>query len=203
MFLISQYLINTSGTCKTNNQISIYSIIIGVILYTSIYLYLLFYNDEYLTIFNKYLIYIILIDLILSTFYYFTLQKDTQTHPFEYIENNSEYCSDSDSDSEAYTDTDQPILPDEQTLEQSKPFYEFFKNRDLDTIIEVEEEIEQIEPTEPIEPTEHSAQIEPIEPIEPIEHSAQIEQIEYNEPILIEEKMPKQSRKKIQKNTKP
>ena len=75
MFIISQYLLNLSGTCKNVNQISTYSIITGLILYASIYLYLLFYNDEYLSIFNKFLIYIIIVDLLLSTFYYFNLQK--------------------------------------------------------------------------------------------------------------------------------
>jgi hypothetical protein len=75
MFIISQYLLNLSGTCKNINQISTYSIITGLILYASIYLYLLFYNDEYLSIFNKFLIYVIIVDLLLSTFYYFNLQK--------------------------------------------------------------------------------------------------------------------------------
>ena len=75
MFIISQYLLKTSGTCKNINQISTYSIITGLVLYASIYLYLLFYNNEYLTIFNKFLIYIIVIDLLLSTFYYFNIHK--------------------------------------------------------------------------------------------------------------------------------
>ena len=84
MFVISQYLLNLSGTCKNINQISTYSIITGLILYASIYLYLLFYNNEYLNIFNKFIIYIIVIDLLLSTFYYFNIQKS-----FKYSNNNS------------------------------------------------------------------------------------------------------------------
>ena len=84
MFVISQYLLNLSGTCKNINQISTYSIITGLVLYASIYLYLLFYNNEYLNIFNKFIIYIIIIDLLLSTFYYFNLQKS-----FKYSDDNS------------------------------------------------------------------------------------------------------------------
>ena len=82
MFIISQYLLKTSGTCKNINQVSTYSIITGLILYASIYLYLLFYNTEYLTIFNKFLIYIIIVDLLLSTFYYFNIHKS-----FKYSKN--------------------------------------------------------------------------------------------------------------------
>lgn len=84
MFVISQYFLNLSGTCKNINQISTYSIITGLVLYASIYLYLLFYNNEYLNIFNKFIIYIIIIDLLLSTFYYFNLQKS-----FKYSNDNS------------------------------------------------------------------------------------------------------------------
>ena len=74
MFVLSQYLLNASGMCKTQ-QILSYSIALGLILYSSIYLYLLFYNDEYLSIFNKFIIYIVVVDLLLSAFYYFNLQE--------------------------------------------------------------------------------------------------------------------------------
>jgi hypothetical protein len=66
------------------NDITTYSIAIGLIIYTSIYLYLLFYNDEYLSIFNKFIIYIIAIDLLLSTFYY--LNNDSNKTEYNTIE---------------------------------------------------------------------------------------------------------------------
>jgi hypothetical protein len=75
MFAISQVLLNTTGAFKNINQISTYSIITGLVLYASIYLYLLFYNEEYVSIFNKFVIYIIMIDLLLSMFYYFNIKK--------------------------------------------------------------------------------------------------------------------------------
>jgi hypothetical protein len=74
MFVLSQYLLNASGMCKTQ-QILSYSIALGLILYSSIYLYLLFYNEEYLSIFNKFIIYIVVVDLLLSAFYYFNIQE--------------------------------------------------------------------------------------------------------------------------------
>ncbi len=53
MFLVSQYALEQSKVCKNVSQISTYSIALGLILYASIYLYLLFYNTEYLSIFNN------------------------------------------------------------------------------------------------------------------------------------------------------
>lgn len=70
MFIISQYLLNKSKLCNPDN-ISTYSIAIGLIIYSSIYLYLLYYNNDLLFVFNKFIIFIIAIDLLLSTFYHF------------------------------------------------------------------------------------------------------------------------------------
>ena len=78
MFVLSQYLLNTSGMCKTQ-QILSYSIALGLILYSSIYIYLLFYNEEYLSIFNKFIIYIVVVDLLLAAFYFFNLQDAHHT----------------------------------------------------------------------------------------------------------------------------
>jgi hypothetical protein len=78
MFVISQFALHKSNMCKFNN-ISTYAIASGLIVYASIYLYLLFYNNDYVSLFNKFIIYIIGIDLLLSTFYYFNTSKKTQT----------------------------------------------------------------------------------------------------------------------------
>lgn len=74
MFIISQYILQKSNVCNPDN-ISTYAIATGLIIYASIYLYLLYYNDEFLYLFNKFIIYIIGIDLLLSTFYYFSSEK--------------------------------------------------------------------------------------------------------------------------------
>ena len=73
MFLISQYLLNTNGY---DSKSPIYSVALGLVLYASIYLYILFYNNDYLIVFNKFIIYIIILDLLLSSFYYFSINKN-------------------------------------------------------------------------------------------------------------------------------
>ena len=67
MFSLSQLVLRYSNFCK-ESSISSYSIAIGVMLYASIYLYLLFYYHDILTIFNKFIIYIISVDLLVSIF---------------------------------------------------------------------------------------------------------------------------------------
>lgn len=69
MFIVSQYLLNNLNVSKFEN-ISIYAIGLGLVVYAAIYLYFLFYNEEYVSLFNKFIIYIIGIDLLLSSFYY-------------------------------------------------------------------------------------------------------------------------------------
>lgn len=80
MFVISQFALHKSNMCKFNN-ISTYAIASGLVVYASIYLYLLFYNNDYVALFNKFIIYIIGIDLLLSTFYYFNTSKKPEAEP--------------------------------------------------------------------------------------------------------------------------
>jgi hypothetical protein len=47
-----------------------YSIVVGLLIYACIYLYLMFYSSEYVYIFNRFVIYIIGVDLLLSAFVY-------------------------------------------------------------------------------------------------------------------------------------
>lgn len=99
MFVLSQYLLNASGMCKTQ-QILSYSIALGLILYSSIYLYLLFYNNEYLSIFNKFIIYIVVVDLLLSAFYYFNLQEKKEAPRLKVKANKKDLPEDDESDDE-------------------------------------------------------------------------------------------------------
>ena len=142
MFIISQYLLNLSGTCKNINQINTYSIITGIILYSSIYLYILFYNAEYLSIFHKFSIYIIVVDLLLSTFYYFNLQKsfkyDNNSCSIEEYKKQEDHQEDQESVdmslvdensdiSETYDETEQDLElkhePEEDEPEEDEPEY--------------------------------------------------------------------------------
>jgi hypothetical protein len=61
--------------CDTSNKISTYSIISGLAVYASLYLYILFYKNDYLGIFNKFIIYIITADLLISTMYHIMVVK--------------------------------------------------------------------------------------------------------------------------------
>ena len=130
MFVLSQYLLNASGMCKTQ-QILSYSIALGLILYSSIYLYLLFYNDEYLSIFNKFIIYIVVVDLLLSAFYYFNLQdKDDIPHlkvksgKKSKIQKHDEHDDDDeDEDEEAeYASSDEDEDEDEDLDDESQKY---------------------------------------------------------------------------------
>lgn len=86
MFVISQFALHKSNMCKFNN-ISTYAIASGLIVYASIYLYLLFYKNDYVALFNKFIIYIIGIDLLLSTFYYFNTSKKLEPEPKQELHN--------------------------------------------------------------------------------------------------------------------
>lgn len=135
MFLISQYLLNASGTCKNVNQVSTYSVAVGLVLYASIYLYMLFYNEEYLVIFNKFIIYIIIIDLLLSAFYYFNIQSsysgdDACMEPTKYkiepisdyqiVKDNEELDSDDDDSLELESDDESEEEVSEQEIQEQE-----------------------------------------------------------------------------------
>jgi hypothetical protein len=104
MFIISQYLLYQTKMCNYDN-ITTYAIGSGVIIYAAIYLYLLFNNTEYLSLFNKFVIYIISIDLLLSTFLYFNTEKSHKQNFQNQFENDSESNSD-DEESEFEIETE-------------------------------------------------------------------------------------------------
>jgi hypothetical protein len=93
MFIISQYLLHKTNLCSSEN-ISTYSIAVGLIIYSAIYLYILYYNNDFLFIFNKFMIFIIGIDLLLSTFYHFNNENIQKLNNINFeesylIENNN------------------------------------------------------------------------------------------------------------------
>lgn len=73
MFIISQVVLRQLGICNVSSLPS-YSIALGLVVYASLYLYLLFYNNDYIYVFNKFIIYIVGVDLLLSSFVYFKNQ---------------------------------------------------------------------------------------------------------------------------------
>lgn len=132
MFVISQFALHKSNMCKFNN-ISTYAIASGLIIYASIYLYLLFYNNDYVALFNKFIIYIIGIDLLLSTFYYFNTSKkpepeqEPQSHNLNFEKNpnvellnvpnviNVSSVSNDDSDEESISNDEESDFEIEET----------------------------------------------------------------------------------------
>ena len=64
MFIVSQYLLNISGICTDSQQVPLYSIALGLVLYSSLYLYILFYHSDYLGVFNTFVIYVIIGDIV-------------------------------------------------------------------------------------------------------------------------------------------
>lgn len=114
MFVVSQFILNKSGMCQNTQQTSTYSVALGLILYSSIYLYILFYNNQYLDIFNKFISYIVVIDLLLSAFYYFSMQKEAES--ILRIEEAEADEDDTVSDSEdAYTEDEENDVDDDES----------------------------------------------------------------------------------------
>jgi hypothetical protein len=74
MFIASQLALRT--TSCVSSSIPSYSVAIGILLYASIYLYILFYHNEYISVFNKFIIYIVGIDLLLSAFYHMSSNEE-------------------------------------------------------------------------------------------------------------------------------
>jgi hypothetical protein len=132
MFILSQYILKHLNICNFTD-ITTYSIAIGLIIYTSIYLYLLFYNNELLSIFNKFIIYIISIDLLLSTFYYLNnetqynceninpenikLIEDTDSCHIPHLNDCESYDDDSENDTEMEEDSENIDLEDDSDIE--------------------------------------------------------------------------------------
>lgn len=119
MFIVSQYLLNLTGLCATYQQLLSYSIALGLILYSSIYLYLLFYNNEFLPMFNSFIFYIIIVDLVLSTYYYFKLPE--MSNNCNALSDDTESETSSNSEEIEYV-SDYEELDDEDLDEESRDY---------------------------------------------------------------------------------
>lgn len=89
MFFLSQVILNKFKLCDQTN-LSSYSIATGIALYGVLYLYFLYYNEELLSVFNNFMIYVISVDLLLSTFYFYQINTKGISH------NLNENCETSD-----------------------------------------------------------------------------------------------------------
>lgn len=164
MFVISQYILNKSGICKDIQQVSTYSIAVGLVVYSSIYLYVLFYNNKYLSVFNKFIMYIVIVDILLSIFYYFSIQKKVD-YPFiepdneEYDDSNSNankldglYNSsesegqiESESEIQLESETEVEAEVEAESEEESRLYIEDLINKEKEQEIKMQQENPQIE----------------------------------------------------------
>ncbi len=130
MFLFSQFLLHKTSKCDSTNIMN-YTIPIGISFYTIIYGYLMYSSPTELSIMNNFLIYIFIIDLVLSLLYYYHIgggKSDKET--------DSEY-----SDSTYDTNTDSTIrdILDDFSDEMEK---------DLDVVDESQEQEQEQEQTQ-------------------------------------------------------
>ena len=109
MFAISQFVLKSLKVCNSSSLPS-YSIALGILLYASLYVYLLYYQNDYVYIFNKFVIYVIGIDLLLSAFLYFKQDTSLGTQP-----NSSLSISTDFEDNENVT-----LLNDDEELDQDQ-----------------------------------------------------------------------------------
>ena len=212
MFIISQYLLHKSKLCSSDN-ISTYSIAVGLIIYSSIYLYLLYYNNDFLFIFNKFIIFIIGIDLLLSTFYHFNNENIQKLNNMNFeesflIENNNkiqEHLSISDDEltEDFDEDFDEEVVQDNESEDFDEEVVQDNESENL------EEQIQDVPseylPTENIQdvpseylPTENIQDSE----IKKLLQSIPIDNNVSNNEIVVEQPKPKakrQPRKKINK----
>ena len=154
MFIISQVLFSKLNICLDSNIVT-YSIITGLVIYALIYFYLLFYNGDMLSIFNKFIIYIIGLDLLLSTFYQFSPnlhQGDIDDNDDD--DNDTDDTQDSQIIIESIESINDIVHDNEITPEQEQ---ELFITKEIEEIEEIKEikeieEIEEIDKVEEIKP---------------------------------------------------
>lgn len=69
MFVIANFTLKKGCLVKEKN-IQTYSIAVGIVFYAAIYMYLLFSKSEFLAVFNRFVVYIIGVDLLLSALFF-------------------------------------------------------------------------------------------------------------------------------------
>ena len=207
MFVLSQYIINAVGMGRGNTQT--YSIALGLILYSSIYLYILFYNNDYLNIFNKFIVYIVIVDLLLSAFYYYSKQDtndDDADDDAELLETADTENENTEYTSEITEDEDEKL--DEELDEESQQYIENLINQakmtelqrqSISKIEELEPELDEPELDEPeldLEPELDEPELD-LEP-ELVEDAEVAKEIEHIIEDISTKKRQKKTTKKVQ-----
>jgi len=122
MFILSQIALHKSGI--SSNSVPSYSVATGLLIYAVIYMYILYYHSEYASMFNKFVIYIIGIDLLLSAFYNFKF-VDTSHKQSKVIPPKPEQQNESESDLSSFSDSESDT---ESALENEQEITEYVHN---------------------------------------------------------------------------
>ena len=126
MFFLAQLLLK-----KTSADLPVIVIPAGILLYGLVYLYLLFYQDECTFVFNKFIVYVVGLDLLLSAFYYFYADSGVTQPKKQEIGKCTRECKDADCNKQS-TDTDADADADADTDTGSSKSYESDKSMNTD-----------------------------------------------------------------------
>jgi hypothetical protein len=104
MFIISQYILKQSKMIPDLMTMTTYSVVSGIVIYASLYAYILLYHKSLLPFFNKIIAYVVGIDVLLSMIYYYTIMNSQKSAIPDDKDKVNEL--DIDNDSGSYTDSD-------------------------------------------------------------------------------------------------
>lgn len=144
MFIISHVALSKSGLCNPRS-IPSYSVAVGLVFYAVMYMYILYNHSEYAGVFNKFVIYIVGVDLLLSAFYHFSSNQDTNPAP---TIDNEEDDDDEDTTEESTEESGQEEQVDELVEQQVEQQVDDQVEQQVEELVEqqVEEQvIEQVE----------------------------------------------------------
>lgn len=134
MFLVAQLILKKLRVCKPDT-IPIYSIVVGLVFYATIFLYLLYKESEYASFFNKFAIYIIGTDLLLSALVHYSTNTNTNTNSFNMQNNESDNDTASDDDDDGDGDIDDEINSEGQGESEREELIENAVNIDYVEVI--------------------------------------------------------------------
>lgn len=191
MFVMSLALL-TKMYCSTPLEISnvtTYAIVVGLVMYASIYLYVLFYNNQMLSIFNQYVMYIVSIDLLLAGLYMYHLKgkKESEHEPDNTQPLNLSHEDSSEDSASTHTTDDYDGLTDDSDDEEvCTP-----ENTD-DTDEDMLSELHPYNPTPHIEHLQEEV-CDPIETpvaVDPGIHATDVQTHEPETPVALQECTP-------------
>jgi hypothetical protein len=121
MFSLSQFILQKGNLCN-EGSIPSYSIAIGILFYASIYLYILYGHSDYASIFNRLLVYVVGIDLLVSCFMYMgssdAKQADIQSS--HYKDASTIESTDEAEEEDTETDSTEDMVPSQESSENDE-----------------------------------------------------------------------------------